>query len=78
MRKRRTPRNKVLGEEEEHSLVEGDLDGMQEDFKEHMVVEESISSARREEAAMHRMVEDSFETIYAKNVASMVARREET
>jgi hypothetical protein len=47
--------------EEEHAPAD-ELDGMQkEDLQEHMVVEESIASAWREEAEVHRAVEESFD-----------------
>jgi hypothetical protein len=35
-----------------------------EDLEEKMVLEESITSIRREKEAEHRMVEDSFETLH--------------
>ena len=35
----------------------------EEDLEEQMVLEDSIQSARHEEEAVHRMVEDSFETL---------------
>ena len=41
-----------------------ELDGIQEEERqEHMVVEESIALARLEEATVHRVVEDSFESL---------------
>ena len=52
-------------EQEEHAAEEDELAGMEEeDLEEQMVVEESIASARREEEVVHRMVEDSFETLH--------------
>jgi hypothetical protein len=41
-----------------------EVDGMQEeDLEEHMVVEDPIQLAQYEEGAVHRPVEDSFETL---------------
>jgi hypothetical protein len=51
-------------EEEEHAPKEVEPEGMHEgDLQEHMVVEESIASARREEAAVHHVVDDSLKTL---------------
>jgi hypothetical protein len=51
--------------EEEHAPDEKELAGMpKEDLEEKMVLEESITSIRREKEAEHRMVEDSFETLH--------------
>jgi hypothetical protein len=36
---------------------------MEDDLEEQMVLEQSIESARWEEEAVHRVVEDSFETL---------------
>jgi hypothetical protein len=50
--------------EEEHALEEVELNGVHgEDLQEHMVMEESITSAGREEIVVHCMVEDSFKTL---------------
>jgi hypothetical protein len=37
---------------------------MEDDLEEQMVLEQSIESARWEEEAVHRVVEDSFETLH--------------
>ena len=47
----------------------------QEDIDEHRVVEEFIESARRKEELVHRVVEDSFDTLREDRVCAWLGVR---
>jgi hypothetical protein len=58
--------------EGEHTPIEEDLEGMEEeDFEEHRVVEDSIASARREEEEVHHAVKNLFK--YHSHQLSFIA-----
>lgn len=62
-------------EQEEHATEEDDLAGMEEVLEEQMVLEQSIESARHEEEAVHRVVEDSFETLCEDRVRAWLCAK---
>ena len=49
-----------------------------EEPEEHKLVEVSIASARREEAVVHRVVEESFDSLRSDRVRALLRARNET